>query len=281
MKKALTGIMLAMMTISIISLVPNLANADVEMQGMWLRMNGNITEWNMTDGNTTRTFGWIVANAAIVNKNGTTHEWAMAHATWSDIMRVYPMGYHPLGGFNFSATVIGNFSYTFSFYTASLLDVSKLSFNKTETGHDFYLAGHWNASERKETINMTWSDHVRQITVTWTDKPIAINANGTLVADWGGVFGWLGKFALSIDGVGTLTGFAWKGIIWTKELNVCDLGDAQGNPRGKVDINDLVKVARHYGEAPGFGNYDPNLDINGDGKIDIGDLTTIAANVQG
>ena len=64
--------------------------------------------------------------------------------------------------------------------------------------------------------------------------------------------------------------------MWTKALNICDF-----SARGKVDINDLVKVAKHYGEAPGFSNYDPNLDVNGDGKIDIGDLTTIAANIQG
>lgn len=281
MKKGITNIMLAVMAMSIISFVPNLSNADVQTKGMWVRMQGNITDWNMTDGNTTRTFGWIVANAAIVNKNGTVHKWAMVQATWSDIMRAYPMGRHPLGDVNISDTVTGNFSYTFSFYTARLLNLSDLSFNKTETGHDFYLAGYWNASERTETINITWSENMRQITVTWTDKPVAINATGTLVADWGGVFGWVGKFALSIDGVGTLSGYAWKSIIRTQELNVCDLGDAQGNPRGKVDINDLVKVARHYGEVPGFGNYDPSLDMNGDGKIDIGDLTTIAANIQG
>ncbi|MGD0495535.1 MAG: hypothetical protein ABSB28_05790 [Candidatus Bathyarchaeia archaeon] len=281
MKKAITGIMLAMMAMSVFSFVPNFANADVQSQGTWVRMNGYITQWNMTNGNTTKTFGWIVANAAVVNKNGTVHEWAMAHATWSDIMRAYPLGDHPLGEVNVSETEMGNFSYTFSFYTARLLNVTELGFNKTETGHDFYLAGYWNVSERTQTINITWGEHMRQITVTWTDTPVATNANGTLVADWGGVYGWIGKFALSIDGVGTLSGFARKGIEWTHELNICDLGDAQGNPRGKVDINDLVKVAKHYGEAPGFGNYDSSLDLNGDGKIDIGDLTTIAANIQG
>jgi hypothetical protein len=287
MKKAITGIMLAIMAMSVFAFVPNFANADMQSQGTWVRMNGFITQWNTTDGNSTRTFGWIVANAAIVNSNGTTHEWARAHAIWSDIMRAYPVDEHPLGEVNVSDSdpTMGNFSFTFSFYTARLLNVSDLSFNKTEAGHDFYLTGIWNVTQRTETINITWSDpttnvtwedHMRQITVTWTDTPIAVNANGTLVADWGGAYGWVGKFVLSIDGVGTLSGFAWKSIEWTRELNICDLGE-----RGKVDINDLVKVAKHYGEAPGFGNYDPNLDVNGDGQIGIGDLTTIAANIQG
>lgn len=279
MKKTITGIMLAMMAMSLISFIPNFANAGIQSQGTWVRMMGNITEWNNTiTGNTTSTFGWITANAAILNKNGTVQEWARAQATWSDILRAYPLGEHPLGEVNVSDTFVhnGSFSYTFSFYTARLLNLSELSFNKTVTGHDFYLAGDWNVSQRTETINITWSEYTRQLTITWTDTPVAINANGTLVADWGGVYGWVGKFALSIDGVGTLSGFAWKSITWTKELNICDL-----DARGKVDINDLVKVAKHYGETPGFANYDPSLDVNGNGKIDIGDLTTIAANIQG
>jgi hypothetical protein len=287
MKKAITGIMVAMMAMSAFCFVPNFANADVEMQGTWVRMNGNIMNWTLTNGTTTRTFGWIVANAAIVNKTGTIHEWAMAHATWSDLMRAYPMDEHPLGGgHDFNDTVTGNFSCTFSFYTARLLDLLKLSFNKTETGHDFYLAGYWNVSERTETVNVTWGEYMRQITVTWTETPVAINANGTLVADWGvvvtpqpgempGPIG-VGTFELQIEGVGTLSGYAWKSFIWARELNICDF-DGQG----KVDIKDLVKVAKHYGEAPGFGNYDPSLDVNGEGQISIGDLTTVAANIQG
>jgi hypothetical protein len=290
-KKAITAIMLAIMAIGAISFVPNLAGAETQKQGIWARMNGMITEWNTTDGNSTRAFGWVVANAAIVNINGTTHEWAKANAMWSDMMRPHPEGDHPLGpGFQVNDTTApGNFSCTFTFYTAKLLSFTDISFNKTESGHDFYLAGLWNVTQRTETINITvitsandtWRQFDREINVTCTDTPVATNATGTLVADWGGVMGWIGKFVLSIDGVGTLSGFASRGIEWAHELNMCDLGDAQGIPRGKVDINDLVKVAKHFGEAPGFGNYDPNLDLNGNGKVDIGDLTTIAANIQG
>ena len=185
MKKAITGIMLAMMAMSVFSFVPNFTSADTQINGTWVRMNGFITQWNMTDGNTTRTFGWIVANAAKMDINGTTHEWAMVHAIWSDIMRAYPVDQHPLGDFNVSATAVGNFSYTFSFYTAKLLNLTDLNFNKTETGHDLYLAGDWNVTERTQTINITWGQNIRQINVTWIDTPIAVNANGSLVADWG------------------------------------------------------------------------------------------------
>ena len=285
--------MLAIMAVGIVSFIPNLAGADAQQpsaQGKWVRMNGLITHWNMTNGNATNAFGWVVANAAIVNINGTTHEWARAFAMWSDLMRAHPVDEHPLGEFEINdSTASGNFSTTFSFYTANLVNFTEIDFNKTETGHNFYLAGYWNVTQRTETINITWTKEVndtwgefdRQISVAWTDTPVAVNAMGTLVADWGGVMGWIGKFALTIDGVGVLSGFASRGIEWTHALNMCDLGDAQGVPRGRVDINDLVKVAKHYGEAPGFGNYDPNLDVNGNGRVDIGDLTTVAANIQG
>jgi hypothetical protein len=302
MKKAITGMMLAIMAMSVISFLPNVTSADIQPQGTWVRMDGNVMNWTLTNGTMTQTFGWIIANAAIVNKTGTVKEWAVVHATWSDILRAYPMGEHPLGGYTFNDNDIvkgGNFSYTFSFYTAKLVTLSDLIFNKTETGHDFYLVGYWNVSQITETINVTWSfsgsdswsQYNKQITITTTEAPVATNANGTLVADWGVLptpgTGWMpgpigvGSFELSIDGVGTLSGYAMKEFIWARELNICDLGDANGNPRGTVDIYDLVKVAQHYGEAPGFQNYDPTLDVRGDGIIDIGDLTTIAANIQG
>ena len=40
LKKAITGIMLAIMAMSVFSFVPNFANADTQSQGMWVRMNG-------------------------------------------------------------------------------------------------------------------------------------------------------------------------------------------------------------------------------------------------
>ena len=275
MKKAMTGIMLVIMAIGIVSLIPSFVNADdVSIKaGEWVRMNGFIQEWNMTNGTTAATYGWITANAAIVNNNGTTHEWAIVHAIWSDIMH----GIHPLGSVNVTApTVIGpNVSYTFDFFIAKLVNLTELDFNSTVTGHTLYLVGIWNVSEITETINFTWSETVKQTTITWNEQPVATNANGTLVADWGGPF-VVGTFALTIDGVGTLAGHAWESAIWFHELNICDFGET-----GTVGITDLVKVGKHYGEVPGFANYDPTLDLDGNGRIDMGDLTTIAANIQG
>jgi hypothetical protein len=87
----------------------------------------------------------------------------------------------------------------------------------------------------------------------------------------------VGTFELQIPTyVGTLSGYAWKSFIWATPLNICDF-----NGQGKVDISDLVTVAQHYGQAPGFAGYDPSLDVAGEGQIGIGDLATVAASIQG
>jgi hypothetical protein len=290
MKKVITGMLLAMMAMTVLIFKPNVASADspdVNKRGTWFRMNGMIVNWTQ-DGNTTPTFGWIMADAAEVNKSDTIQKWAIVHAIWSNLT-IGPYNPHPLrqdDEVRHNDTRTGNFSYTFSFYTAKLITLSDLNLNKTQTKHDFYLTGYWNASEITETINITRTANMIQITIKWADNPIAINATGTLFADFWAAQGpgpgvmpigpGVGKFELTIDGVGTLSGYAWKSFIWANELNICDFDE-----RGKVDIHDLVKAAKHYGEVPGFDDYDPNLDVCGDGKIDIGDLTTIAANIQG
>jgi hypothetical protein len=271
-------------------------------------MNGMIMNWTLTNGTTVSTFGSIEANAAIINESGTIQEWATASGLWSDIQRAYPVGEYPLGDCNITDTGdavdtqgnkwTGNYTLTYSFYTLRLINFTDISFNKTETGHDFYLAGNWTVSQITETINVTlitsqgdsWSQYQRTVTVTCTATPLATNATGTLVADWGIViipFGsgtdmpgpgpiGVGTFDLNITGVGDLSGFAQRSFIWARELNPCDF-DGQGF----VDISDLVKVAEHYGEAPGFQDYDPSLDVCGEGQIGIGDLATVAANIRG
>ena len=44
-------------------------------------------------------------------------------------------------------------------------------------------------------------------------------------------------------------------------------------------LKDLFYIMRCFRAMPGFGNYDPELDYNEDSKIDLADLTTVAANM--
>ncbi len=53
------------------------------------------------------------------------------------------------------------------------------------------------------------------------------------------------------------------------------VGDVNGD--GKVDITDLVLVARSFGAAQGSLNWNPAADLNNDGVINISDLTIVGA----
>ena len=56
-------------------------------------------------------------------------------------------------------------------------------------------------------------------------------------------------------------------------VNVCQPGDANGD--GRVDVNDLTIVLAHYNQT---GMSWSQGDFNNDGKVDVNDLTTVLAN---
>jgi hypothetical protein len=52
------------------------------------------------------------------------------------------------------------------------------------------------------------------------------------------------------------------------------------NDDGRVDLTDLVLVARHYGTVLGDPGYNYLYDLNGDGRIDLIDLAAVARAIQ-
>lgn len=51
-------------------------------------------------------------------------------------------------------------------------------------------------------------------------------------------------------------------------------GDVNWN--GKIDMEDINRIAAAYGSRPGSSKWDPECDLNGDGIIDIFDVATAA-----
>jgi len=45
---------------------------------------------------------------------------------------------------------------------------------------------------------------------------------------------------------------------------------------GKVDLSDLVALAKAYGSKPGDSNWNSNADINNAGVVNLADLVTLA-----
>jgi hypothetical protein len=51
------------------------------------------------------------------------------------------------------------------------------------------------------------------------------------------------------------------------------VGDINGD--GKVDLQDLVLLAKAYGSTPDKPNWNPLCDLNNNGRVDLTDLVTL------
>jgi hypothetical protein len=225
----------------------------VPFQRSWIRLNGIVETWGSQEVN-----GSLWVNAKTVSFNEEVRQGAFATAIWSNTTNVRQRG---------------NFSY--SFYVARLVNANVSALNFEDV--DFFMNGTWNVFH--VTINQTLiknGDLESGYTVdrqTKTDiDPIATKAYGELtVTD-----NWT-KFVLSIDGVDELNGVVTRARMNQMIFNKFKVSEDGTEKVSRVDLTVLSKI---YGARPGWGSYDGNLDFNCNYKIDIADITTVAANVE-
>jgi hypothetical protein len=258
-KKILIFAMLAVLAFGSLSFVPNLGKGDTTYERTGAKMRGLITAWGSTP-----VFGFISAQAAVVNRNGTIHEWARAHAMWSPDMRFN----HTEEDDNENRPRTENI--TSQFYVARLVNTTQVAFNSS--GFDLDIKGYWDVVNITQTIEFDAEGEPVNWTRTWT--PLVTNATGEL-----GViapkFPTPGTFTLTISGIDPLTGIVFRYCVRNFEI---EIGDFDG--KGKVDIHDLVKVAHSYGTMPGMPGYSEDFDFDFNLKVDIGDLATVAENIE-
>jgi len=225
----------------------------VPFQRSWIRLNGIVETWGSQEVN-----GSLSVNARTVGFNEEVRQAAFATAIWSNTTNVRQRG---------------NFSY--SFYVARLVDANVSALNFEDV--DFFMNGTWNVFH--VTINQTLIKSgdlesgymVDRQTKTDID-PIANKAYGELnVTD-----NWT-KFVLSIDGVDELNGVVTRARMNQMIFNKFKVSEDGTEKVSRVDLTVLSKI---YGARPGWGSYDGNMDFNCNYKIDIADLTTVAANVE-
>jgi hypothetical protein len=270
MKKTITVIVLATLMISSLSLAANADNSTY--QGTWLRTRGIITKWG-----TAPVFGFLGVYAAIINKNVTTHEYAHVNALWSPAV----------ARLNCSVAPTDNF--TFSYYTAALVELQGIDFNSTS--YALNITGLWDVYNITTKITVTpivndssehWPWSPWNVSITTTE--MLTNATGLLQISgstnksaWPTPF--MGcPFELDINGIEALTGNVWRYVYMPAEMNICDI-----NGTGTVNLLTLVQAAKLYGARPGLGNYNENafdFDFNCQGYVGISDLATIAANIH-
>jgi len=254
MKKTTAVIPLAVLVIG--SFMATLVGADFQLEGTWVRMRGIITRWGEDS-----VFGFVGVHAGMVDRNGTYHEWAMVHALWSyDPPRLNGTG-QPENG-------------TFVCYAARLVNLTDVALNYLE--YDFYVSGLWNVVKITTNITVIIDEmgEIISVTITRTFERLLTESPGELRV----FLTPLPHFELSIDGIPLLKGFVRAFDIRHVEIKICDL-----NGDDKVDLIDLVKVAKRYRAVPGvwFTEETHQMDFNFNNEIDIGDLTTVAANIEG
>jgi len=253
MRKTIAIVMLAMLAAGVFSFLP-MARADTtELQSVWVRMRGITTVWGDTP-----VFGWVDANARIINDNGTIHKWAGAHAIWSTERP------------RLNCTQLPTENVTFTFFAARLVNQSDVALNYS--GALVQISGLWNVVNVTTNILVNETGGLIGVTRTWT--PWVTQAPGVLRVLPPPQPDKPPHFVLAIEGIPVLQGFVVDFFVRYVAIRICDL-----NNDGKVDLIDLVKVAKRYHAVPGLPTFNADMDFNQNEEIDLGDLTTVAASI--
>jgi len=227
------------------------------------------------------TYGGEMAHGWLWSCGVDELEWAMAHAFFAPGNWTYMPG-----NWTWKPMFKENFTWTYTFYTARLVNASRVELNHTKDTefYDLYILGRW------DVYNITFT-YVCNFTlprwnVTWTREQLVDDTPGELR-----VTGNWTNFAVEIfdPKVKLISGK----VIFHRVRPIppppilpppIPIGDTWGpdrKPDSNVDIFDLVHAAKAYGSTPGMQMYDFTIDFNFDTSpgIDIYDLSTIAASL--
>ena len=212
----------------------------------WMRYQGAITHWN---GEAYR--GSMTVNAKTANFPAPNFRpWVTVDAFWSN-QPPFPST-KPIGG-----------QFTFTHYNAKLVRLLSI---QRQTDLIVNIEGIWNINKVKITAEFNQNGEpintVREVT------PIVTQAKGQLgiTTDWK-------HFTITIDD-NTLEGIQISMKTTTNMINPFSFGVGPTATR-----SDLMQVLGSFRSIPGLPKYNPDLDYNKDSKIDLADLTTVAANM--
>ncbi len=234
-----------------------LGNANATGQQSYVRIDGRIT--NYGKANVTGTI--LAQSRTVIINNTSTRQGAVASAILANSST-------PL------ATIRDKQNFTYTFYTANLVNASTASLNVT--GYSFFLNGTWNVYQITTNYTITTDSEGTITSFNRNQNAVALatKAYGELkVASTGS------NFTLSIIGVNDLTGKVHVSRITSRMFNPFIVNN-ESTTATTVTKNDLASVVRSFGASPGWGNYDQRMDYNMHYKIDITDLATAAANIN-
>ena len=222
----------------------------------WVRLNGVIDQWGTTDAR-----GQLQTQArTALLQSSDTRQLASATAIWTtNTSRAIQ-------------SVRAKENFTYVFYTARLLNASVSTLNTTSSSSNYFINGTWNVATVNSTVTIITNENGTITRVLRNQDTTTQKAYGELtVTD-----NWT-KFALAISGIDPLTGSVSRLMQRQMQFNAFKMtDDSTSNTVTKADIK---AVAQSYGAMPGWGNYDTRMDFNNNYRVDIADISTVAANM--
>ncbi|MCW3999191.1 MAG: hypothetical protein NWE93_03025 [Candidatus Bathyarchaeota archaeon] len=217
----------------------------------WLKLNGVIDQWGDTQvGGVLQT----QARTATLKSNNTNH-FAAATAIWTE------NDSRPI------QSVRSKENFTYSYYVARLANVSVTDVNTDPLTYS--IQGTWAVANITSQVTVVTDENGTVVRVHRDQDSQIQRVSGTLtIAD--------NKFTLSLDGMNDLTGSVYRTITrgWHNPFKVTD--DATSSI---VTTADIKAVGKCYGAMPGWGNYNMDMDFNNNYRVDVADISTVAANV--
>jgi hypothetical protein len=214
----------------------------------WMRYHGGIAQWGNDQYQ-----GSITVNAKTANiPRSLFKPWVTVEAFWSN-QAPFP-----------ATKPAGQGEYSFTGYNARLVALQSI---RKQNDFIVNVTGLWNIKEIKTTIQFNQNgvpiETLRELT------PILTQAKGQLLitSDWK-------SFTISIEGADTLQGAEISMMTTTNPMNPFSFSAGP-----QANFRDLMQVMGGFRAVPGLANYNPDLDCNKDSKIDLADLTTVAANM--
>jgi hypothetical protein len=251
----------AILLVSTLSLAVNFAaaaqnqgeNSNRPTQKTWVRINGVIDSWGEEEVNgllQTRARTTLLANESKRELTSATAIW-----TTNDSRQI--------------SSVKSKENFTYTFMAARLNDAQVSEFSISDT--DYFLNGTWNLYNVTNTVTVITDENNTIVNVLRDSDSqiIQVNGNLTVTDNWT-------KFTLSLEGQDDLTGSVTRSLTRQTSFNRFAFVDQSAT---KISRADLAQVATCFRAMPGWGNYDSQMDFNGNFEIDITDLSTVAANL--
>jgi hypothetical protein len=222
----------------------------------WIRINGVINHWGTTDVR-----GQIQTQARTALLQSTdTRQLASASAIWTtNTSRAIQ-------------SVRAKENFTYVFYAARLLNASISTLSTGSSDSDYVIGGTWNLATVKANITII-TNEVDVITRVLRHQDVSVEkveGQLTITKSWS-------EFTLNLNGKDPLTGLVFRSMTRQMQFNQFKITD--DSISNTVTRADIKAVAQCYGDMPGWGSYDTRMDFNNNFRVDIADISTVAANL--